>query len=648
MPPMPINYSPYRTDHVYKHMPSGFNAYLKSRAINADIERERGVRRSQSPEAQAYIDREIAQHPVYLDRSWLADAHGGGWEVSRDRRSSGRDREADYTLNVQALERALYDRYHANKAEAENAAKKARIQEASTDRFGYHSLNPNLNKIEQFLQGEKQRNNQLPLAEYAGPTAANKSRLTQRAEDLRTRHFGGLAGAAPEPYHNEIQELGGLLNNRRNEHHQVLDPVHNFLDENKHRGDEGLSEFFQNSFRKPIGHEHIDRFRNAAQERHAAVEADPRERLREFAEVLGSQQERSDTEKMEILTKLGAMKNEDRERLIGVLEKGGNIDTAIANMGLEANKKNFLNQAAQPHRDLARFEENAAPHFAYQKQKEAENQAAREHAMRRKAVIEAGEADIGPYTSRLSASAAPATDMNEVLRAYGVNNQNDLVRRGGQTTPLMEVAPKGAELNQLENHLMGADINDSVNFNDQLGNFLNSSRNSGRNIANSAIDRMRERIARQGELERKQLEAQSYAESGKFARKGLQGTGRHIRGIQDILAHGTGKMNEGRHKIMQEGLTNQAQHQGYRDKTEMMAVQLAALRDRLANQRMLAGMGGVQDRGKAEFNTAQNELDKRYIDKMSKIDYQWPSARAGIQRGAFDTSPLSRNNFNYI
>ena len=537
-----------------------------------------------------------------------------------------------------------YFEYEDDGQDAKNAAKK----EASTDRFGYHSINPNLNSIERFLQAEKQRNNQLPRAEYNGPTTAGKSRLTQRAEDLRSQHFGGVDGVpAPMPYQAEIQELGGLLNNRKHSHNEVLNPVHNFLDESRNRGDEGISEFFKTSFRKPMGPEQVNRLRDSMQERHAQVEADPRERMREFAQILGSQQERSDLEKMELLTKLGAMKNEDREGLINILNKGGNIDTAIANMGLEANKKNFLNQAAQPHRDLANFEENINPHLGYQKQKEAENQAAREHAIRRKAVIEAGDADIGPYTSRLSASSAPATDMNEILRAYGVNNQNDLVRRGGQTTPMMEVAPKGAELNQLENHLMGADINDSVNFGNQLTGFLNSSRNSSQNIANSAIERMRERIARQEKLEGRQLEAKSNAESSKFARKGLQGTGRHVGGIQDILTSGAGRMNEGRHKIMHEGLSNQAQHQQYRDKTEMMAVQLAALQDRLANQRMLSGMGAVQDRGKAEFNTAQNELDKRYIDKMSKVDYQWPSARSGINRGMFDTSPLNRNNFNY-
>lgn len=615
--------------------------------IEQQIAYERNQRAIANPEAHNFVLQEIAKHPRFLDKSWQ---RGGGWEVPRIERFRERREGVDWAADWQGLERDLFEDYPRIKAEREAQEKVAAARkEASTDRFGYHSINPNLNKIEQFLQAEKQRNNQLPIAEYGGPTTAGKSRLTQRAEDLRTRHFGGLDGVpAPMPYQAEIQELGGLLNSRPHRQHEVLNPVHNFLDESRGRSDESLSDFFKNSFRKPISAEQVNRLRDATQAQHAKVEIDPRESLKEFASILGSQQQRSDTEKMDLLTRLGSLKNEDREQLIGVLEKGGNIDTAIANMGLEANKKNFLNQAAQPHRDLAHFEENINPHLSYQKQKEAENQAAREHAIRRKAVVEAGDADIGPYTSRLSASSAPATDMNEILKAYGVNNQNDLVRRGGQTTPLMEIAPKGAELNQLENHLMGADINDSVNFQDQLGKFLSSSRDSSQNVANSAIERMRARIQRQDEHERKQLEARALAEGLKYARKGLQGTTPHIGGIQGILSHGAGRLNEGRHKIMQEGLNNQAQHQAYRDKTEMMGVQLAALQDKLAHQRMLTGMTGVQDRGKSEFNTAQNELDKRYIDKMSKIDYQWPGARSSINRGRFDTSPLNRNNFNYI
>ena len=97
--------------------------------------------------------------------------------------------------------------FYKYEGDEEEARLEAAKKEAMTDRFGYHSINPNLNKIEQFLQAEKQRNNQLPLAEYNGPTQANKSRLTQRAEDLRTQHFGGLGRVAPMPYQAEIQEF---------------------------------------------------------------------------------------------------------------------------------------------------------------------------------------------------------------------------------------------------------------------------------------------------------------------------------------------------------------------------------------------------------------------------------------------------------
>ncbi len=513
-----------------------------------------------------------------------------------------------------------------------------RKDELYADRFSYHNMNDRIPALKQYLRAEQNRVNQLPYAQYRGPTMATKSPILQHAHTLRDNQY------APDKsiMNNRMNELAaragtyeGLTNNARGLIDRFLE-----MRDKEHR--DSVLGRFNKSFRAEPGKEtfapQIDETYKGEFDK---TEPEFKRRLLNYADVLQAKNKRSDVENTNVLGAIAEGEHHDRQKYLNALEAAGHADTGIANMKLEADRRNFNTQANEPRNQVNRLAAELQPHFNAEEMKERDNKGARDHALLRKAELEKSGQDIGQYVSNYNSRNEPSFPVEDALKAYGINDPADLNSRTAKTVPNLQMASKPAALQEAEKHYLNSELGHSSNLMQQLDKLMEGEDSRTQRIVKRAIEDNIASFDRDDREHGEHLTREIEGLANKYGQSGHN----HVNYAHNLAGIRAAQQAERRRQQLLAHLDRSGQFEQFADKTRQMSAQVAAMRDRLSNQQAMDYMARKHQQGLNEFDSAQNALQRQYVDNLTRHNYHWPTAK-GLD--GYDVTPLNRNNIGYV
>lgn len=544
----------------------------------------------------------------------------------------------DYKLGELARLKRLLASYGSNKFQQ---------QRDQMDQGAINQQNNNpINKASQFLNYEKSRVNSFPHQEYTGQKIADKSPLTSRSEQLQNKYAQKL------PYQRQMNELTERQGRIQGLTPQNLGNIHNFLGAGKQGFEEKSLKFLNRNFREPYNQQQQQNFLAQNQKQVGKRDAVTAEELNNFSQILAQDQKMSNSEKVNILRQLGTMQSQDRSKLMNVLSMGGNQQTAMANMNLEAKQRNFENQVAQPYREVQLLEKELKPHQDYQEMKRQDETRGRQHALHRRGAIEGGGEDIGEYLSTLGANHAPSTDSNQILSSYNVANPNEPAqnwRRGNvEAFPSREVAQIPRELADAQAGLQNLNIKKTPELKGAINTMIGGENEAQDKITGSALGNIQERTAYADKIARKEMKHRARVIGNRFAARGEYNSPAHKRAVEEEIARSNADIHQKRGANVLSSLTNQSQLNQHEDKFKAQHVQYMALLNQMNNDKKLQQQLTSHQRGVNQFNTAQDILDNEYLNKVAQHDFKWPSLKNQIVGQGFNVNPLNKSNYQSV
>ena len=480
-----------------------------------------------------------------------------------------------------------------------------------------------LNMLKNLLQSERSRVSGLQNQTYSGPTSVDISPLTRRMQELQDRN-------SPE-YMNEIQSLQDRSGKYQGLTGANQDLIKQFLSQRDRHFRQSMERNFEENFRNKPGREEKSRLNALSSE-----QVDERapvfdEDLSNMAEDIALGNEMEDQQKSSLLYRLQNMNQGDKNNLLNLLDKGGKTDNSITKMGIEAGKRNFYNQQAVSAKALQNLEQELSPHLNYEEAANQDSKNAREHAIRRRSIIEQGGSDIGGYQSNLSNHIAPHTNVDQIKSVYDTQKYS---------APNMKVAPKNANLINAERDLLNADLRHSDYHDNQLQNLMQDEESKGNRMAEGAINSLRNRMAYDDKRFEKELNAEVSALGNKFTNN--YNSPEHIRQVQNLIAARTAQRDAERQKHIMSGMDRQKLLGKLRGDISSMGMQLSALGDNALNKNYLEQLATSHKRGVDEFDRDQDEEDTRLENQVMNNNYAWPGLRAAFAASQYNVSPLTR------